>query len=120
MKFFRRYSLAHHLSFMFYLDQVPPFGKIVCHTCDTPACVNPMHLYLGTAKQNRRDSDKRLRSVRLVGEDHPRHVLTDKKVRWMRDQVAKGASISSVAKKLGLWYGVAYSAIKGWTWGHVA
>jgi hypothetical protein len=32
---------------------------IACHTCDTPACVNPKHLYEGTRKSNMKDAINR-------------------------------------------------------------
>lgn len=30
-------------------------GKVVLHSCDNPACINPDHLILGTQKQNMHD-----------------------------------------------------------------
>jgi hypothetical protein len=33
-------------------------GLMVLHTCNTPACINPEHLYLGTHKENGEDMIK--------------------------------------------------------------
>ena len=45
---------AHRLSWRIAYGSDP--GKMyVCHRCDTPACVNPEHLFLGDAKANFHD-----------------------------------------------------------------
>lgn len=38
-------------------------GMYACHTCDTPGCINPEHLYEGTQSQNMLDRFQRATSV---------------------------------------------------------
>jgi hypothetical protein len=46
--------LVHRIAFELAHGPIPA-GMKVCHCCDTPACLNPDHLFLGTQRDNLRD-----------------------------------------------------------------
>lgn len=57
----RTYSV-HRLVAEAYHGAIPA-GGMVCHTCDVRDCVNPAHLYIGTAETNAADAVQRGRAV---------------------------------------------------------
>ncbi len=82
---------------------------MVCHRCDNPPCVNPAHLFLGTAKDN---ADDKVTKGRQRGNPDPwgcRRRLTDEQVREIR---AFGNPYPGARRVLGEQYGVSQQHIR--------
>jgi hypothetical protein len=64
--------------------------KVVMHSCDNPACVNPAHLSLGTQQDNIRDMHNKGRYVK------PKSKLSDADIKDIRES---NLSLSQIGKK---------------------
>ena len=77
----------------------------VLHKCDTPACVNPEHLFLGTPADNSADMVAKNRSSHGVANCKAK--LTPEEVVRIRSLRTEGVS----AKRIAVAFGVSYHLI---------
>ena len=54
---------AHRAAWLLLVGEIPN-SMMVCHHCDTPLCVNPAHLFLGTVLDNIADRTAKGRDAR--------------------------------------------------------
>lgn len=116
-----RYALSQRLG----RDLLP--GAMACHKCDTPACVNPDHLYEGTLLENVRDAVVRGRCLRgdslastfrtrCRGAAHHSNKLTEQEVRAIR---VSSLTTKALAKAYGVSSNTARKIKHHLIWKHV-
>jgi hypothetical protein len=80
---------AHRFSWVIHRGEIPQ-GMLVLHRCDVPLCVNPDHLFIGTAADNTADMMRKGRNRSgggknpVYGMRNPHAKLTDADVMWIR------------------------------------
>jgi hypothetical protein len=128
LKIERRVVLVHRLAAHLWLGLDLTSGDIACHNCpggDNPACFNPAHLFVGSAKDNAQDTKAKGRLVlpdpnsSPRGQAHCNAKLTDREVVELRRLRSDGWTWQALAERFGITVGTAHMAGTGRTWKHL-
>ena len=111
----KRWS-SHRLAWVQAYGPIPD-QLFVLHSCDNPPCVNPAHLFLGTAADNHHDAMKKGRNTR--GEAIGVSRLTEIEVVEIRRRTARGQPQASVAEDYGVSQSTISDIVTGKIWRHV-
>lgn len=106
---------SHRLAYEIYFGAIPN-TLLVCHKCDNRACVNPNHLFLGTAQDN--ITDRNIKGHTKKGEAHPAAKLTwgeILEIRALNEQYGS-LNIHELAKRYNVSRAVIWSVITERTW----
>lgn len=113
--------LAHRASFIIFKGEIPK-GKFICHSCDSPACCNPDHLWIGSCKENVRDALKKNRlylqglTFRLPkGGKSPASKL-EPYLQEIRERICRKERIAEIAEFYNVTPQAIYSIKNGLTW----
>ncbi len=105
--------LAHRYSYTHFVGPIPP-DKCVLHKCDVRNCVNPNHLFLGTAADN--TADKMAKGRHTRGEDVNNAKLTEEQVIMIRSSPKRSCDL---ADELGVDISAIHKVRRRHTWKHV-
>jgi hypothetical protein len=120
----------HRVSYTVFIGPIP-IGLQVLHHCDTPICVNPEHLFLGTNADNVADKVRKGRQSRLygkrngmfgskrIGEGSAHHKLKEAQVREIHTLATQGLSRSKIAQNIGCCDSNVDKILHGDTWVHI-
>lgn len=113
---------AHRVSYQIFHGAKLTPSELVLHRCDNPSCVNPLHLWVGTPKENSRDMLEKGRGtpppVRR-GVENNKAKLDEIKIQQIFHLRNKGHTTYEIAEIFGVSRSAICSALNRHTWRHV-
>lgn len=103
-----RWYYPHRISYAIHF-RTDPGEMFCCHKCDNPICCNPMHIFLGTDRENKNDMIGKRRQGAARGENSPKARFTAAEVASIRSRYADG---SATCLGIAVEYGVDETTIR--------
>lgn len=124
---------AHRVAYLLFCGPLQP-EALVLHRCDTPLCVRPDHLWVGTQSDNIKDAVAKGRWTQatkpkpgLRGAGNNRTKLTEAQVLEIRHLYERGeapfnspVSLRGLAARFGVSKYAIYSVVHRLTWAHLS
>lgn len=106
----RKMTGAHRVAFELMHGPIR-VDMLVCHSCDNPLCVNAVHLFEGTAKDNSHDSARKGRN----GGGFIKYSLETRKaiVKRTLELPHTTENITAIAKEFNVSHGTVYQVYRG-------
>ena len=105
---------AHQFSAKIHLGDCPK-GMCVCHTCDNPSCVNPNHLFYGSALDNQKD--KMTKNRQTKGESQGHSKLTNNQIEQIKARANENYKV--LCKEFNLVPSTIYRIWHNQSWKHI-
>jgi hypothetical protein len=108
-----KHVLAHRAAYQLFVGEITD-GLYVCHRCDNRRCMNPEHLFLGTALDNAQDmvsKGRQASGVKLATK------LTADQARAIRED---GRKYREIAPDYGITFAMVGHIKRGRAWGSVS
>ncbi len=77
-------------------------GRSACHSCDTPSCFNPDHIWWGSQLENMQDCARKGRNAAGAKNARGRAKVTVEQVREIRRRHANGETSAALGREYGL------------------
>lgn len=109
---------AHRLSYEIHKGTIPK-GVCVLHSCDTPACCNPLHLTLGSHFDNIQDMMKKGRKGDKRGSQNGKAKINESSVLEIIERSRHGENRSKLSIAYGLSKCQISAIVTGRAWKHI-